>query len=298
MPQTLGARLMINRFLISIFAFLFLLSAAAQTGPPSHPSPAIPEDDNARKARAVIDQAIQALGGQAYLTYSGKVEEGRYYSFYHGHSNSEGIQFGSYYKYPDKDRLDVLHLRAYHILWWTVGNVAVKDKNDIVVIHNGDKAYETTYKGTAREDPEATANFLRRRKHSLEWVLRKWINEPGVALFYDGVALAAEKQCDKVTVMTPQNDSVTLFIDQAGHLPVKTSYSWRDPKDKFRNTEEIVYDAYKPVQGIMTPHSVTRYLNGDMSHQRFLNTVNYPSDLSDSLFQATITFGPGKESAR
>jgi hypothetical protein len=284
---------MMKRLLITYF--LFLLSAAAQTSTlASKPAP-IPEDDNAKKARALMDQAIQALGGQAYLNYSGKVEEGRYYTFYHGRSNSVGTQFGSYYKYPDKDRLDVLHLRAYHILWWTVGNVAVKDKQDIIVIHNGDKAYETTFKGTAREDPKATANFLRRRDHSLEWVLRKWINEPGVALFYDGVALAAEKQTDKVTVVTAQNDSVTVFIDQASHLPVKTSYSWRDPDDRFLNTEEIVYDSYKPVQGIMTPHSITRFFNGDMSYQRFLNTVNYPSDLSDSLFDASITYGPGKE---
>jgi hypothetical protein len=34
----------------------------------------------------------------------------------------------------------------------------------------------------------------------------------------------------------------------------------------------------------MTPFSVTRYYNGDMSNQRFLTSVSYNKGLSDSLF--------------
>jgi hypothetical protein len=281
---------------LSRFLALFLLvaSAAAQTGAAGG-NPATPvEDEGSRKARSLIEHTIQALGGQAYLTSTERSEEGRFYSFFHGQSNSAGIVFGSYTKFPDKDRLEVLHMRSYHILWWTVGNVPAKDKSDIVVIHNGDKGYEVTFKGTAAEDPLATTAYLRRRKHSLDWVLRRWIHEPGAAFFYDGTAIAAGKQAQQVTITTAQNDSVTLFLDQDTHLPIKTSYSWRDPTDKLRNVEEVVYDGYKPVQGIMTPHSITRYLNGDMSHQRFLTTVNYNQDIPESLFEATITYDPRK----
>ncbi len=264
--------------------------ASAQTAPPS-PASAGPGQENSHKARALLDQTIEALGGQAYLTYKEKSEEGRFFTFYHGRSNSAGAPFTSLTEYPDKERLEIIHLRSYHFLLFTIGNVPVKGKDDIVLIHNGDKGFEITFKGTAKEEAANTTAFVRRREHSLEWVLRKWINDPDVALFYDGPAIAAQKPAQQVTVMNSHGDSVTLFLDEDSHLPIKSSYSWRDA-DKYRNVEEEIWDNYKPVQGIMTPHSVTRYLNDEMSHQRFLNSVTYNQDLPDSLFEASITYNP------
>jgi len=55
-------------------------------------------------------------------------------------------------------------------------------------------------------------------------------------------------------------------MDQNTHLPLKTSfYLARNPEDKQKNVEDEVYDNYRLVQGIMTPHSITRNFNGEMS---------------------------------
>ena len=55
-------------------------------------SQSIPVDqENVRKAKAVLDQIIQALGGQAYLTIQDITQEGRTYSFYLGGPNSLGV---------------------------------------------------------------------------------------------------------------------------------------------------------------------------------------------------------------
>ena len=94
-------------------------------------------------------------------------------------------------------------------------------------VYNGDQGYEITYKGTAAQDPTGMADYLRRREYSLDWVLRRWLNEPGVALFYDGPAIAEQKQAEQVTIMNARNEAVTLFIDPATHLPIKKSFSWR-----------------------------------------------------------------------
>jgi hypothetical protein len=94
--------------------------------------------------------------------------------------------------------------------------------------------------------------------------------------------------------MTASNQSVILYIDGSTHLPVKKTYSWRDPTDKQRNIEDEVYDNYRPVQGVMTPYSVTRFYNGDMSNQRFLNAVSYNKGLSDTLFAADVNYDPTK----
>ena len=277
-----------NRFL-----FVLLLSALGwpQAAAPK-PAASLNDSDNAHKARALLDQAIQALGGQAYLSYQNKAEQGRYYPLYHGRTNSVGIPYNYYIEYPDKDRFEVIHLQSYHMLIFDVGNVQIKDKSDIVIIHNGLKGYETTYKGTAAQDPEDLANYLRRRQHSLEWAFRKWSNDPGVALFSDGVAVVDAKAADQVSLLNSQNDAVTVYLDQNTHLPIKTSYSWRDPTDKQKNTEEEIYDLYKPVDGIMTPHSITRNFNGEMSMQRFINTVRYNLQLPETTFAARVNYDP------
>jgi hypothetical protein len=271
---------------------LFSLFGWAQAAAPK-PTPNLNDSENARKARTLLDQAVQALGGEAYLTYQNKAEEGRYYPLYHGRTNTTGIPYNYYVEYPDKDRFEVLGTKDIHVIPGAIDIGGVKSKKPVVVlIHNGFKGYETTFKGTAAQDKEELANYLRRRPHSLEWIFRKWLKDPGVALFYEGVTNVDAKPADQVSLLNSQNDSVTLYLDQTTHLPLKTSYSWRDPTDKQRNTEEEIYDNYKPVEGIRTPHAITRLFNGDMSQQRFINTVRYNLKLPDTMFEATVTYDP------
>lgn len=288
------------------FLIVLLLGAlgGAQTAqtpvaPPASPAhaaapPAVNmnDSDNARKARAVLDQTIQALGGQPYLTYENRSEEGRYYPLHHGRTESTGIPYRYYVEYPDRDRFEVIHTKDVFLLFGQVGNVKVKNKSDLVLIHNGDKGYEVTYKGTAAQDKPDLENYLRRRQHSLEWVFRKWMRDPNVALFYDGAAVVDGKETEGVTLLNSLNDSVSVFLDLNSHYPVKISYSWRDPKDKQKNVEEEIYDSYKLVQGIWTPHSITRYFNGETSQQRFITTASYNLKLPDSLFEAAVTYDP------
>ncbi|MGD0416911.1 MAG: hypothetical protein ABSA80_16245 [Terriglobales bacterium] len=283
-----------------MIAILLLCAlGAAQTAPtPAHPAPAssainLNDSDNARKARAVLDQTVQSLGGQPYLTYENRSETGRYYPLYHGHTNSLGIPYRYYVEYPDRDRFEVLSSKDVHIIPGQIDIGGVKsNKADLVLIHNGDKGYETTYKGTAAQEPLELQNYLRRRQHSLEWIFRKWIRDPNVALFYDGPAVVDGKETEGVTLLNSQNDSVSVSLDLNTHYPVKISYSWRDPKDKQKNVEDEVYDGYKLVQGIWTPHSITRYYNGETSQQRFITSASYNLKLADSLFEAAVTYDP------
>jgi hypothetical protein len=238
-------------------------------------SQAIPVDqENVRKAKGLLDQMIEALGGQAYLNIQDVSQEGRSYSFHLGTPNSAGNIFWRFYKFPDKDRIEFTKQR------------------DVVLVYRGDKGFEITYKGTRAADDKDLTDYLRRREYSLDWVLRKWLNEPGIALFYEGPSIAAQKDVQQVTIMNSRNQGVTLYIDSRTRLPVKKTFSWRDPTDKQRNVEDEVYDNYRPVQGIMTPYSITRYYNGDMANQRFINTISYNKGLSDSLFAADVTYDP------
>jgi len=256
-------------------------NAAAQTSPQSatetaQAAPATsPDQENARKAKAIVDQGIQALGGQAFLTIRDREQQGRGYSFHHGRDSGGGV-FWSFSQFPDKERVEVTKER------------------DIAQLYVGNKAYEITYKGARPLEQKDLDAYLRRRRFSLDTVLRTWVNDPGVVLLYEGLAIAAQHPAAQVTLINSQNESVTLYFDTDSHLPVKKSFSWRDPVDKQKNLEEEVYENYRAVSGILAPFNVTRFFNGDMASQRFLNSVTINQGLDQAMFDPNSGYNPNK----
>src|SRR6266404_5864266 len=122
---------------------------------PSAASPPISADqENSRKARALLDQAIQALGGQAYFNIHDLQQEGRTYSFHHGQPTSNGVLFWRFVEYPDKERIEVTKQR------------------DVAYVYTADKGYEITYKGSHAVEKKDLEDYLRHRRVSLETVLR------------------------------------------------------------------------------------------------------------------------------
>ena len=263
-------------------------NGAAQTSPASSSSspqsptqavssaPAISADqENANKARAVVEQGIQALGGQAYLTIRDREQQGRGYSFHHGRESGGGV-FWSFAEFPDKERVEITKER------------------DIAELYIGDKGYEITYKGPRPIEKKDLDDYMRRRRFSLDTILRTWVNDPGVIFLFEGSAIAAQHPAQQITLINSKDESVTLYFDTDSHLPVKKSFSWRDPVDKQKNLEEEVYENYRSVSGIMAPYNVTRYFNGDMAGQRFLKSVTINQGLDPAMFDPNSGYNPNK----
>jgi hypothetical protein len=251
----------------------------SQTAPAT--SPAIPlEQQNAHQARELIDQALQALGGDAYLRAHDLQEQGRTYSFYHGRPSSNGVFFWRFLEYPDKERIELTPQR------------------DVAYVYVGDKGYELTYKGPRAVEKKDLDDYLRRRKFSLETILRSWVNDPTVALFFDGSALAGSLAAQRVTLINAKNEAVSLYFDIDTHLPIKKSYSWRDPADKEKNLEEETFDNYRSVDGVMTPFGFTRYFNGDMQAERFVTAASYNKSLNPAMFDPNSGYNPMKPAGK
>src|SRR5437879_13516835 len=195
--------------------------ASQQASPQaSSPAQAVSADqENARKARAIIDQAIQALGGPTYLTIRDREQQGRGYSFHHGRPNGSGGVCWSFTEFPDKERVEITKER------------------DIAELYVGNKGYELTYKGARPIDEKDLVDYLRRRRFSLDTILRTWVNNPGVVLLFEGPVVAAQHPAVQVTLINAQNESVSLAFDTDTHMPVKKSFSWCDPFVKQKNLE-------------------------------------------------------------
>jgi hypothetical protein len=238
-------------------------------------------DSSAEKAGQLLEQMVAALGGEAYLNIQDIEQEGRTYSFdSHGEPSGAGNLFWRFWKWPDKDRIELTKQR------------------DVIDLFVGNEGYETTFRGTAALEQEQLTDYLRRRDHSLAWVLRKWLHEPGTALFFEGPVLAERKQAQQVSLITAKNDAVSIAIDDITHLPLRVAFTWRDPQYHDHNEDAEAYDNYRPVQGIMTPFSVIRYHNGLPRNQRFISSTKYNQNPPDTLFTATIGAAPAKDKGK
>lgn len=255
-------------------AFLTLIAAAAAQAL----APAANADPSAQKAKQLIQQSIQALGGPAYLRIKDVRQQGRGYGFDRtGASRGIGVPFDRSYQYFDKERYDFFR------------------DGDWVIIHTGDKGYETTYHGTREQDPEEIADYLRRKEFTLERVLLEWVADPKTAYFYEGETIAETKRVHQISLMNNANQSVTLYLDLKTLLPVKKTYTWRNVEMREMWEESEMYDNYRLIDGVQTPFLLTGTRNGKMYSQRFLKTVIYNNGFPDSQFvPPTVNFGRKK----
>jgi hypothetical protein len=257
-----------------ILVLALVAGAVAQQATPAQ-APAA-QDPTSAKARAMLDKMVAALGGQAYMTFKTMTQEGRTYSFFQGRPNSAGAPFWRFYQYPDKERIELTKQR------------------DIVDIFTGDKGYEITYKGTTNVEAKDLDAYLRRRNYSMETILREWLKDPATLIYTQGTALADQNMVQLITLVNKNNDAVTIGIDPNTNLPLKKSYTYRDPFDNLKSTDDEIYANYRNVQGIQTPFSVVRYHNGDQTGQRFITKVEYNVPIPDSMFDAKVTYDLNK----
>jgi hypothetical protein len=233
------------------------------------------DDEDTRKAKTAVTQAIQALGGGAYLNIHGIEQQGRGYTFHHG-QGSGGDLFWSFYEFPDKERVEYTKER------------------DVARVFLGDKGYEITYRGVRPVDEKDMVEYRRQRQYALDLILRKWVSDPTVMFLYEGFAIAAQHPAIQVTLINSKNEAVTLDFDAQSHLPVRKAFEWRDPVDRQKNLEEEIYDNYRQVSGVMVPYNVTRLFNGDMSRQRFLFNVTINQPLDEAMFNPNSGYNPNK----
>lgn len=268
-----------NLRLATILAALALtphLHAQASAIPSAQTNDAQPAANDAAHARKLLTQMVDALGGRLWLDRQDWVYYGRLATFYKGQPHEGAPAFEEYYRAnPYGERI---------ILISHFGTFIATDHKDIAEVWTADHGYEVSYKGRKDLPEKDVQDYVRRRRHSLEVIVKDWLNQPGVLLTYEGTNMVERRLAEQIGILTPNNDAVTLELDEATHLPLSLSFQWRDPIYKDLNTDVQQFDDYHSVQGIMTPFSITRLHNGDMTGQRFLTSAKYNLQLAPDLF--------------
>jgi hypothetical protein len=240
------------RFLPALLAFCMTALMPASFTPQQDDSA-----KNAQQARAALDAMVKALGGDAWLNMKNREYQGRSAGFYHGKPSGATVEYWEIHEWPDHDRAEFTKHR------------------DVVQIYTGREGWEIIYSGKKELPKDQVEEFLRRRDHSIETVVKQWLKDPNTILIYEGQHMAESHMAEQVSVISAQNESVTIQLDVQTHLPLRRTFQWRDPEYKDKNEDAEEYDNYRPVDGFQTPYNITRFKNGDMVNQRFLFKAIY-----------------------
>jgi hypothetical protein len=247
-------------------------------------APANANTDSEAHGRALLDQMVKALGGDAWLNRTTMTAEGRGTSFFHGEPNPYISEYhlATRYARPNATPPVVFAERTGFLTDRSM--ILPGKKIDVIQMTVGRKEYEITYKGKTEPLQKLVDDDNRGRDHSIDALVQNWIHAPGVMIVFEGQKFIDRHMADQVTVLSAANDAVTLYLDAATHLPIRRTFQYRDPQFKDFDEESTTFDDYHVIQGINTPMTVTGYHNGDMVSQSFLTKVNYNEALSPDLF--------------
>jgi hypothetical protein len=218
-------------------------------------------EKNAAKAHAILDLMVKALGGDAWLNMKNMDREGHIAAFHRGDPDPGTTLFFDFHQWPDRDRVEYTKHR------------------DVVQFYIARKGTEVTYRGAKPLPQEQVDDFLRRRDHSIELAVKVWLKDPKTILVYEGQRMAERHMADQVTMISPENEAITIQTDVQTHLPLSRSFEWRDPVYKDKNKDIEQYADYHDMDGFPTPLSITRVHNDEMARQLFIDKAHYNTDL-------------------
>ena len=239
-----------------------------------------PGETEEQHGRRLLEEMVKALGGEAWLNKKNEYIEGQTAPFFKGQPSGGVARFVEWKKFaqggaPDLERVEFVSYR---------GMIEPGTVRQVAHLWTADNGYEFTYKGRTVLPEKQVTDYLRRRAHSIEEVMRSWVKQPGVMVVYEGQGMRDRRQVDKVSVLTANNDAVTIELEQSSHLPLQRSFEWRNEQFKDHDIDEEVYGDWREFDGIYTPMNVTRYRNGDMSDQTFYKKVQFNQAMDDGLF--------------
>lgn len=237
----------------------------AQQAPVTAPPAALPSRISA-KAQQLLDEAIQTLGGPAFLNFKNVSTSGRVFGFSNG--EMAGVEpFKSIYAPPDKRR-------------FTYG----KGK-PVTLINNGDQAWELDQYGLAPQLPEQVRQWKISNHYSLDNLLRSVIKESGVLVLDHGVDFVANQPAYVIDITDAQNVQLRLYLRKDNYLPLRVTYSLENPRTQDRDEYVDDYSDYQRFDGIMTPMNIVRTLNGDRIGAAYRNRASYNVSVPANYFQ-------------
>jgi hypothetical protein len=228
----------------------------------------------AERGKRVVYEALQALGGDAFLHVNDRVESGRAYSFYR--QQISGLSVAKIYTRYLTPAPGVPEVRERE-------NFGLKEDSSVLLTENG--AWEITFRGARPLETERYANYKDSTLRDILYILRQRLNEPEMAFYSQGSDFLDNRPVEVVDITDSSNRTVTVYFDQRTKLPARQKFRRRNEQFKDFDTEVTILGLYRSVGGgVMWPCNIRRERNGEKIYEMFADQVEINKDLKDNLF--------------
>ncbi len=242
----------------------------------------LPAADTAeQRGRKVVDDAIAALGGDAFLHVQDRIETGRAYSFYDSKMSGASPIAKIYTRYltpagpPVPDKLQVLEREGF----------GIDERYGFILFTEVPEAWEVTYRGARPFADDQLAKYKDTTLHNFFYILRERLKEPDVSFYFTGTDFIDSRPVNIVQVTCSDNVPVTVYFDQLTKLPTKQMYKRRNDEYHDFDTEVTAFARYRNVGGgVQWPHDIRRERNGEKIYEMFSDSVEINKGLRDELF--------------
>lgn len=226
------------------------LGLAAAVTRAQNPDTMTPEASTA-KAKQILKQLLDALGGPLYLSVKTVSCEGRMAQFGHNGDTTGYIAFKEYRGYPDKRRLDY------------------SKKDNVIDIFAGDEGWTLDRGGVSEEPVTSISDFQSAMKRDPNVLLRTRLNEQGLLITYRGIGVADLKTVDWIEFEDSEERKIRMGIDRSTHLLVRTVVRTANEDTREWQEDVTVYSNYQFKDGVQLPMQITRERDGRRISQVF-----------------------------
>jgi len=236
--------------------------------------PAAAAETAQQRGKRVVEEALKALGGGAYLAMQDRVESGRAYSFYR--EKLEGLSIAKIYtRYvtPVPGKPSVRERQAF-------------GKDEYAgILFNEQGGWEITFRGVRLLDQKRIDNWRDGTIRNIFYILRQRLNEPGMDFYSRGSDLYENLPVEIVDITDADGLTVTVYFNQLTKLPVRQALKRRNLDYKDFDSEETLFAKYRNVGGgVMWPLSIRRQRNGEKLYEMYSDSVQINKNLKDDLF--------------
>ncbi|MGA2215823.1 MAG: hypothetical protein ABSH31_21305 [Bryobacteraceae bacterium] len=232
----------------------------------------------AQRGKRVVEECVQALGGDQFLNMENRVESGRVYSFYR--ESLTGLSIAKIYTRYDSGVADTAHQLALH----ERDNYGKKE--DYGVLFTGKEAWDITFRGARPLPEDRFARYADTTLHDVFYILRVRLHEPGWIIESKGADVIENRGVEIVDMTDADNRTTTVYFDHITKFPVRQVFYRRDAVTKDKNEEVTHFTKYRDAGGgVQWPFAIERDRNGEKIYEIFSTSVEVnDSKLSSDLF--------------
>jgi hypothetical protein len=230
------------------------------------------------RGKRIVNECLDALGGDRYLHVQNREQSGRAYSFYREQLN--GLSFARIYTRYYDNVADTAHELAQR------ERQNFGKKEDFGNLFDEKEAWDITFRGARPLPSDRFARYKETTIRDIFYILRIRFHEPGLTFESRGAEVLQNSPVEVVDVTDADNRVTTVYFHQLTKLPVRQVFYRRDPATNYKDEEITLFSKYRDVgNGVEWPFAVERARNGEKIYEIFPDsvTINNPK-ISDNLF--------------